>query len=126
MSWADRLANRSSHRSARNFTSGPTPPQQGVERDNRELAKAGWTERYKGVSEPIYEDDLGVHDFSSYPHPGTAEFRERYIQPPEEIERIVPHGPEGLGIIKCDVDGNPLTDAVEPLKLEGPGEIVHQ
>ena len=66
-------------------------------------------------------EKYGEVDLRNMPKPGTPEFVERYCQPPEPIERIVPDGAEGFGTIKCDIDGNPIEGGVEPLPLEGPG-----
>jgi hypothetical protein len=74
------------------------------------------------AAEQALSEQLGFSvDLHNMPKPGTPEFVARYCQPPEPIERIVPNGAEGFGVVKCDVDGNPINEGVEPLHLAGPG-----
>jgi hypothetical protein len=83
------------------------------------IAAAG-DESLSAMSDALRER-FGEVDLRRMPKPGTQEFMEKYCQPPEQIERVVPHGPEGFGTIRSDVDGKSLGEGVRPLKLEGPG-----
>lgn len=93
---------------------------EGISVEGSPVGMAG--EESMAAAEQALAEQLGFEvNLRNMPKPGTQEFMERYCQPPEPIERIVPDGAEGFGVVKCDVEGNPLTEGVEPLKLEGPG-----
>lgn len=141
MAWQDKLASRSSHRSAQPATRRPTPAFDTgeVSKDEtrntveRKEVQDAWTVRYNedpnlrlsGATVKRKGSTINFKKLNSL-KPGTPEFTARYIPKPEPvIERIQPHGPEGFATIKVDgYSGEVLDSTPTPLPTPGPGEIM--